>query len=101
MRTRSHRRMAALVSAIALLLALSLGAARPAAARVHVFVGGVIGAPVYPYPPPAYYPSPVPAPAPYPYYPTPPPDAWAPGHWEWRYDAWGRPFQVWTPPYLR
>jgi hypothetical protein len=91
--------MAALVSAIALLLALSLGAARPAAARVHVFVGGVIGAPVYPYPPPAYYPSPVPAP--YPYYPTPPPDAWAPGHWEWRYDAWGRPFQVWTPPYLR
>jgi hypothetical protein len=82
-----------------ILLGLLLSIAQPAEARVHVFIGGTFGVPVYPYyAPPAYYPYP----APYPYaYPAPPPGAWAPGHWEWRTDGWGRPYKVWVPPYLR
>jgi hypothetical protein len=71
--------------------------AAPAAARVRVFVGGVVGAPWgYPYPAPYYYP-----PYGYPPYPTAPPPGWDPGHWEWRYDATGRPYRVFVPPHLR
>ena len=91
---RRHRRRAGVMGA-ALLSLFLLGAARPASAHVRVFVGGAIGFPVYPYPYPYYY---YPYPAPY---PEVPPPGWAPGHWEWRYDPWGRPYRVWVPPHLR
>ena len=76
---------------------LMVSIAAPAAARVHVFVGGAFGVPVYPY---AY-------PYPYPYYyapaypgPVAPPAPWVPGHWEWRYDQWGRRYRAWVPAHL-
>jgi hypothetical protein len=81
----------------AVLVAMLVGAARPADARVRVFVGGTVGFPVYPYPYPAYY-----GPYPYPWigYDVPPP-GWVPGQWELRYDRWGRPARVWVPSHLR
>jgi len=82
--------------AAALLGVLLLGSARPASARVHVFVGGAVGFPAYPYPYPYYYPYAVP----YPAYEVPPP-GWVPGQWEWRYDPSGRTYRVWVPPHLR
>jgi hypothetical protein len=73
-----------------------LGAAAPASAHTRVFIGGVFGVPApYPY----YYPA-YPTPYPWGVYPAPPPPGFAPGHWEWRYDAWGRRYQVWIPPHL-
>jgi len=83
------------MAAAALLGALLLlGPARPASAHVRVFVGGAVGFPVYPYPYPYYYPYAPP-------YPEVPPPGWEPGHWEMRYDQWGRPYRAWVPPHLR
>ncbi len=80
-----------------LVFAAVLSAAAPAAAHVRVFVGGVVGAPwPHPYAPYYYYP-----PSPYPPLPESPPPGWVPGHWELRYDAWGRPYRAWIPPHLR
>ena len=90
----SHWRRAGVMAAALLGVLLLLGPARPANARVRVFVGGAIGFPVYPYPYPYYYPYAVP-------YPEVPPPGWAPGHWETRYDSWGRPYRAWVPPHLR
>jgi len=90
----SHWRRAGVMAAALLGVLLLLGHARPANARVRVFVGGAIGFPVYPYPYPYYYPYAVP-------YPEVPPPGWAPGHWETRYDPWGRPYRAWVPPHLR
>ena len=83
----------------ALVLVLLVGAAAPAAAHVDVFVGGAFGFPAYPAP--YYYGCVYTAPYPYVAYPGLPPPGWVPGHWEWRYDAWGRAVQVWMPAHLR
>jgi hypothetical protein len=84
-------------TAAAALLGL-LGAAAPTSAHSRVFIGGVVGFPgPYAYP---YYYGPYPAPAPWGAYPAPPPPGFAPGHWELRYDPWGRPYQAWIPPHL-
>lgn len=81
---------AALVAAF-----LVAGSPSPASARVHVFIGAGLPYPYYAYP---YYPYP-----PYPYvaYPAVPPPGWVPGHWEYRYDPYGRRYPVWVPPHLR
>jgi hypothetical protein len=85
---------------VALALVLVGAAAVPARAHTRVIVGGTFGVPVYP-PYPYYYPYyPYPYP-PYSYAPAVPPPGWDPGHWEWRYDAWGRPLRVWVPAHLR
>jgi hypothetical protein len=81
----------------ALALALVSGSA-PASAHTRVFIGGPFGFPV-PYAYPHYY-DPYPVPYPSVAYPAPPPPGWAPGHWELRYDPWGRPYQAWIPPHL-
>ena len=80
-----------------LVLAVLLCAPAPAEARARVFVGGYVGVPFY------AYPAPYPYWTPYPYVAAPevPPPGWVPGHWEWRYDAEGRPFRVWVPGHLR
>jgi hypothetical protein len=82
-----------------------LGTAAPAAGGARVFIGGTVGVPIYSYPyayayPYPYYPY---APYYYPpaYVPAPPPPAFEPGHWEWRYDPSGRPYQAWVPSHLR
>ena len=83
-------------------LVVLLGAAAPAAAGTRVFIGGTIGVPFYSYP--YAYPYPYQyayGPYYYPYVPAAPPAAFDPGHWEWRYDAWGQPYQAWVPPHLR
>lgn len=84
----------------ALALVLGVGTFRPASADVHVSVD--IPWP-YPYPYPYVYPYPYAYPVlyPYPVYPASPPPGWVPGHWERRYDAAGRPINVWIPPHLR
>jgi len=82
--------------AAAVLAGFLLGSSRPAGAHVRVFVGGAVGLPVYVYPYPYYsYPY-----VSYPAYEVPPP-GWAPGHWEWRYDPWGRRYRAWVPSHLR
>jgi len=83
-------------------MALALmGVAAPhvAQARVRVFVGGAIGVPfpAYPYPYPYYYYPPAPYLGPY----EAPPAAWVPGHWEWRYDPWGRRYRAWVPAHIQ
>ena len=87
-------RRAGVMAAALLALLLLVGPARPASAHVRVFVGGAVGFPVYPYPYPYYYPYAAP-------YPEVPPPGWEPGHWEMRYDPWGRPYRAWVPPHLR
>jgi len=86
------------VFALAIVAVLFL-AASPAAANVHVFVGGVVGFPAYPvYPYPYVYAYPYP----YPYYfEDVPPPGWVTGHWEVRSDPWGRAVRVWVPGHLR
>lgn len=87
------------VCAGVLALVLVGGVAAPASAHVRVFIGGVFGLPIYPYPyayaAPTYaYPyPPYPAYAPY---AVPSPPVWVGGHWVWRHDhfrghgrAWG------------
>jgi hypothetical protein len=84
-------------AAAAVLVLLVVSAAAPARAHTRVFIGGVLGFPA-PYPYPRYYAYPVPYPAGVD--PAVLPPGWAPGHWEWRYDRWGRPYQAWIPPHL-
>lgn len=85
------------------ILAVLLVSGSPAAAHVHVFVGGVVGFPAYPaYSYPYVYPYyPYPYWAPYPYGEDVPPPGWVAGHWEVRSDQWGRAVQVWVPGHLR
>ncbi len=85
--------------AAAALAVLVAGGAAPAWAHARVIVGGAIGVPVHPYPPP-YVVYPAPAPWPYYYEPAPPP-GWVPGHWEWEYDRRGKRYRVWVPGHLR
>ena len=84
---------------VVLAVALVMSAAAPA--RAHVGVGVYVGGPVwdYPAPYPYYAPYPPPYPAAYPY--AVPPPGWVSGHWEWRYDPWGRRYRAWIPPHLR
>jgi hypothetical protein len=88
-----------LFGAMALAALLVLLSTAPASARVRVYIGGAFG---YPYAYPAYA-YPYYAYPPYPYGVTPavPPPGWAPGHWEYRYDPYGRRYRAWVPPHLR
>jgi hypothetical protein len=83
-------------------IALVAVRAAPAVAGAHVFIGGTFGFPYYPYPGYGYYPYPYAYPYPYPYYTeAAPPPGYDPGHWERRYDPWGREYWAWVPSHLR
>lgn len=90
------RRPALALAGAALLVAL----AAAAHGRVDVFVGGAIGVPLYPYPPPPPYVV-APYPAPWVYENPAPPPGWVPGHWDREYDRTGRSYRVWVPGHLR
>ena len=93
------------IAAVGLLLAVA-GPVRRADAgvQIRITLGPPVYVPPYAYPTPAFYPY-----YPYPYYvappvavcPAPPPPGFVPGHWETRYDPWGRPVSAWVPAHLR
>jgi len=107
-RTMSPRRTA-FAGVVALALILFVSAPAHAGAHVGVFIGVPGWGYPAPYPYPYAYP-PYPYYAPYAYYAPYPtyagpygaaPPGWVLGHWEWRYDPWGRSYPTWIPVHLR